>query len=114
MLPNPRPFDGYIEQPVRVSSTALIHFQRNRYSVPNELAHRVISLRIYPERLQLVADGQASGELIAGDVRQLAMMLLATMQGIAVLANNKMLDPLDGQAAIDAVDLLLTGLTPRV
>ena len=58
LLPNPRPFDGYIEQPVRVSSTALIHFQRNRYSVPNELAHRVISLRIYPERLQLVADGQ--------------------------------------------------------
>ncbi len=58
MLPNPRPFDGYIEQPVRVSSTALIHFQRNRYSAPSELAHRVISLRIYPERLQLVADGQ--------------------------------------------------------
>ena len=58
LLPNPRPFDGYNEQPVRVSSTALIHFQRNRYSVPNELAHRVISLRIYPERLQLVADGQ--------------------------------------------------------
>ena len=57
-LPNPRPFDGYIEQAVRVSSTALIHFQRNRYSVPNELAHRVISLRIYPERLQLVAEGQ--------------------------------------------------------
>ena len=27
LLPNPRPFDGYIEQPVRVSSTALIHFQ---------------------------------------------------------------------------------------
>lgn len=58
MLPNPRPFDGYIEQPVRVSSTALLHFQRNRYSAPSELAHRVISLRIYPERLQLVADGQ--------------------------------------------------------
>ena len=58
MMPNPRPFDGYIEQPVRVSSTALIHFQRNRYSVPNEVAHRVISLRIYPEVLQCVADGQ--------------------------------------------------------
>ena len=65
MLPNPRPFDGYIEQPVRVSSTALIHFQRNRYSVPNELAHRVISLRIYPERLQLVADGRE----VSGHVR---------------------------------------------
>jgi len=61
----------------------------------------------------LVADGQASGQVIAGDVRQIAMMLLATLQGIAVLANNKMLNPLDGQAAVGAVDLLLTGLAPR-
>ena len=30
----PKPFDGYVEQPVRVSATALVHFQRNRYSVP--------------------------------------------------------------------------------
>ena len=29
----PKAFDGYVEQPVRVTSTALIHFQRNRYSV---------------------------------------------------------------------------------
>lgn len=58
MLPNPRPFDGYVEKPVRVSSTALIHFQRNRYSVPAEHAHAVLSLRIYPTELQLVADGR--------------------------------------------------------
>ena len=48
MMPNPKPFDGYVEKPVRVSSTALVHFQRNRYSVPTDHAHRVISLRIYP------------------------------------------------------------------
>jgi transposase len=58
MLPNPRPFDGYVEKPVRVTSTALIHFQRNRYSVPAEHAHAVLSLRIYPAQLRLVADGQ--------------------------------------------------------
>jgi len=57
MMPNPRPFDGYVEKPIRVSSTALIHFQRNRYSVPSDYAHRVISLRIYPAELRLVADG---------------------------------------------------------
>ena len=58
MMPNVQPFDGYVEKPIRVSSTALIHFQRNRYSVPAEYAHRVISLRIYPAYLKMVADGQ--------------------------------------------------------
>lgn len=58
LMPNPRPFDGYVEQPVRVSSTALIHFQRNRYSVPTQQAHRVVSLRIYPAELVVVADGE--------------------------------------------------------
>jgi hypothetical protein len=58
LMPNPKPFDGYIEQPVRVSATALIHYQRSRYSVPAELAHRVISLRVYPWELVLVAEGE--------------------------------------------------------
>jgi len=38
LMPNPRRFDGYVEQTLRVSSTSLIHFQRNRYSVPTEYA----------------------------------------------------------------------------
>lgn len=58
LMPCPKPFDGYVEQPVRVSSTSLIHFQRNRYSVPTPYAHRVVSLHIYPETLVLVADGE--------------------------------------------------------
>jgi transposase len=58
LMPLPKPFDGYVEQPVRVSSTSLIHFQRNRYSVPTPYAHRVVSLHIYPDTLVLVADGQ--------------------------------------------------------
>ena len=58
LMPNPKPFDGYIEQPVRISATALIHFQRSRYSVPAEFAHRVASLRIYPHQLCIVVDGQ--------------------------------------------------------
>ena len=58
LMPNPQPFDGYIEQPVRVSATALVHYQRSRYSVPAELAHQVISLRVYPWELVLVAEGE--------------------------------------------------------
>jgi len=56
LMPNPKPFDGYVEVPARVSSTALVHLQRNRYSVPSEHAHEVVSLRIYPERLEVVAE----------------------------------------------------------
>lgn len=40
LMPMPKPFDGYVEQPARVSSTSLIHFQKNRYSVPTPCAHR--------------------------------------------------------------------------
>jgi len=43
----PKPFDGYVEQPARVTTTALIHFQRNRYSVPCEWVNAVVSLRAY-------------------------------------------------------------------
>ena len=58
LMPNPRPFDGYIELTVRVSATALVHFQRNRYSVPCELANSIASLRIYPTELVVVSDSQ--------------------------------------------------------
>lgn len=37
LMPMPKPFDGYLEHPVRVSATALIHFQPNRYSIPAEV-----------------------------------------------------------------------------
>ncbi len=56
LMPTPRPFDGYIEVLARVSSTALVHLQRNRYSVPTEHAHEVVSLRLYPERIDVVAE----------------------------------------------------------
>jgi transposase len=55
LMPCPSPFDGYVEQPVRVSATALIHYQRNRYSVPCEWVNCVVSLRAYPDRLLVVS-----------------------------------------------------------
>jgi transposase len=55
LMPLPKPFDGYVEQPVRVTATALIHFQRNRYSVPCEWVNSVVSLRAYPEILRVVS-----------------------------------------------------------
>ncbi|ODM46219.1 hypothetical protein A9320_26430 [Ruegeria sp. PBVC088] len=42
----------------RVSPTCLISFERNRYSVPVSFANRPVSLRVYPDRLVVAAEGQ--------------------------------------------------------
>ena len=55
--PVDRLFDGYVELLARVSSTSLIHLERNRYSVPTEHANSVVSLRIYHDHMAAVADG---------------------------------------------------------
>ncbi|MBE7158895.1 MAG: IS21 family transposase, partial [Rhodospirillales bacterium] len=53
-----RPFDGFVEYTKRVSSTCLIHLERNRYSVPASFANRPVSLRVYPSKLVVVGEGQ--------------------------------------------------------
>jgi hypothetical protein len=53
-----RPFDGFVEYVKRVSPTCLVHLERNRYSVPASFANRPVSLRVYPERIVIVAEGQ--------------------------------------------------------
>jgi transposase len=58
LMPMGRPFDGFVEQSKRVSPTCLVHFERNRYSVPASIANRPVSLRIYPERIVIAAEGQ--------------------------------------------------------
>ena len=58
LMPLPQAFDGFIEKSKRVSPTCLISFDRNRYSVPASFANRPVSLRIYPERLVVAAEGQ--------------------------------------------------------
>jgi transposase len=58
LMPMPTPFDGYVELPARVSSTSLVSVARNRYSVPCALAGHRVSVRLYPERVVIVADQQ--------------------------------------------------------
>lgn len=53
-----RPFDGFVEHAKRVSPTCLVHLERNRYSVPASFANRPVSLRVYPERIVVAAEGQ--------------------------------------------------------
>jgi hypothetical protein len=57
LMPLTTMFDGFVEARKRVSPTCLITFDRNRYSVPASFANRPVNLRIYPERLVVVAEG---------------------------------------------------------
>ncbi len=38
IMPMPEPFDGYVENPARASTTCLVAVARNRYAVPCERA----------------------------------------------------------------------------
>jgi transposase len=55
IMPMPTPFDGYVEEAARVSSTCLVSVARNRYSVPCELVGQAVSTRLYPTRVVVVA-----------------------------------------------------------
>ena len=55
-------FDGYFEQTLRVSSTCLVGYDRNRYSVPAEHAGQRVSLRADAYRIRVVADGKLVAE----------------------------------------------------
>ena len=62
LLGLPTPYDGFAEREVRVSSTALVHYDRNRYSVDCRWAGKTVSVRAYAERIVMVADGQVVSE----------------------------------------------------
>lgn len=53
----PRAFDGFVEYTKRVSPTCLVHLERVRYSVPASFANRPVSVRVYPDRIVVVAEG---------------------------------------------------------
>ena len=56
------PLDGYVEHPLRVSSTCLVRVDHNRYSVPAAWAGKVVSVRLSADRLRIVANGQLIAE----------------------------------------------------
>jgi transposase len=61
LVPLPAPFEGCVEREVRVSSTALVHVDRNRYSVDCRYAGKTVSLRTYADRIVAVAEGKIVG-----------------------------------------------------
>lgn len=63
---------------------------------------------------ELIAEGQAGGQLVGTDPMQPGMLVFATLQGLASLSNGAMLDGTDlDQTVADAIDGLMLGLQPR-
>jgi hypothetical protein len=58
LMPVPCRFDGFVEHPKLVSPTCLVHFERNRYSVPASYANRPVSVRVRASRIVVAAEGQ--------------------------------------------------------
>jgi transposase len=56
------PFDGFKETPVRVSTTSLVAYDNNRYSVDASAVGRTVMLRAYADRIVVVDDGSVIGE----------------------------------------------------
>jgi hypothetical protein len=50
-------FDGYKETAARVSTTALVSYDRNRYSVKASAAGKAVMVRAYADRIVVVHDG---------------------------------------------------------
>ena len=69
LMPMPTVFDGYVEKPARVSSTCLVSVAKNRYSVPCEWAGQMVSTRLYPGRVAVIAGDalMASHERLANE-----------------------------------------------
>lgn len=53
-----QPFDGFIQQIMRVSSLCLITLDRNRYSVPARYAGKVVCVQVYADSIRVVHDEQ--------------------------------------------------------
>ncbi|MBF0554404.1 MAG: IS21 family transposase [Nitrospirae bacterium] len=55
-------FDGYKEIPARVTTTALVSYDNNRYSVEAFAVGRTAMIRAYAQRIVIVKDGEVIGE----------------------------------------------------
>jgi transposase len=55
------PFEAYKEQPVRVTTTSLVAYDTNRYSVEADAVGKTVMLRAYAERIVVVEAGEVIG-----------------------------------------------------
>jgi len=56
------PFDGYAEKECRVTSTSLVNYDRNQYSVNSKIAGKTATIRATADLIQVIKDGEVVGE----------------------------------------------------
>ncbi len=66
LIPITTPFQGYIDTECRVSSTSLIRYDRNHYSVDSKVAGNTATIRASADRIKVIS----KGEVIADHPRQ--------------------------------------------
>jgi transposase len=66
LIPNITPFQGYVDTESRVSSTCLIRYDRNHYSVDSKLAGNTATVRASADRIKVISNG----EIVADHPRQ--------------------------------------------
>ena len=70
--------------------------------------------RSFGTMLDVIADGQAAGEIVAGDRERVAVPIFASLQGLTAMVNGGMLDAAQLDEAVTlAIEQLLHGLRPR-
>lgn len=75
---------------------------------------RAAADRAFAAPFALIADGQAAGEVVAGDVERVATVVGATFQGLAVMTNQGLLGDAPPEAVVEeTVERLVLGLRPR-
>lgn len=62
LVPCREPFDGYRSTTAAVSRTCLVHFDRNRYSVPSPAVGRPVEVLAYADRILVRQDGAVLAE----------------------------------------------------
>ena len=55
-------FDGYLQRCCKVSSTCLVTFDRNRYSVDCRYAHHTVTVKAYARQIIITVKDQIIGE----------------------------------------------------
>jgi AcrR family transcriptional regulator len=77
-------------------------------------ALRVAADRAFAAPLGVIAEGQAAGEVIAGEPERLGALSWAMVQGLASMANAGLLDAAALDSLVDeAVDRMIDGIRPR-
>ena len=105
--------DAYVRFAVRDGALLELMFASKRRSDAAD-GLRAAADRAFAAPLALIAEGQAAGAFMSGDVERVGTLALASLQGLAALVNGGMIDAdqLDDLVP-GAVDQIVRGLRPH-